>query len=73
MKKLKYPNIEAERARRGLTNDEVANALGVTRRTYYSWVVKGNIPQPQVSKLSEFFGVSSDYLLGCPMPGYGSL
>lgn len=70
MKKLMYPNIEAERARKGLTQVEIATALGVTRKTYYSWVVEGNIPQPQVSRLAEYFGVSSDYLLGRPMPGY---
>ena len=28
-----YPNIEAERARKGLTKEELASVLGVDRKT----------------------------------------
>ena len=31
-----YPNIEAERARKGLTKEELAAVLGVDRKTYLS-------------------------------------
>jgi transcriptional regulator with XRE-family HTH domain len=64
LKKLKYPNIEAERARRGLTVEELAEKLGVSRKTYYNWISKGKIPADKVNMLSEMFFVSSDYLLG---------
>lgn len=66
----KYPNIEAERARRGLTKTEIATAFGVTRKTYVGWITTGNIPQSKMSKIVEFFGLSSDYLFGSSLPGY---
>ncbi|MCM1508396.1 MAG: helix-turn-helix domain-containing protein [Ruminococcus flavefaciens] len=61
---MKYPNIEAERARKGLTFDALAKMLGVCRKTYYNWVTKGNIPSSKITEMSRIFGVSSDYLLG---------
>lgn len=59
----KYPNIDAERARRGLTVEELAKLLGVTRKTYYNWVNKGKVPQNQLVVMADIFGVSIDYLL----------
>ncbi len=64
MKVLKYPNIEAERARRGLTTEELAEKLGVSRKTYYNWISQGKVPMNKVQQLSELFSVSTDYLLG---------
>lgn len=59
-----YPNIEAERARNGMTQDDLSNALDVTRKTYYNWVNKGNIPQSKLEAMATLFGVTTDYLLG---------
>lgn len=59
----KYPNIDAERARRGLTAEELAKLLGVTRKTYYNWVNKRKVPQNQLVVMADIFGVSIDYLL----------
>ena len=58
-----YPNIEAERARKGMTIEALTNTLGVSRKTYYNWVKKGNIPQKKLASMAEVFGVSADYLL----------
>ena len=58
-----YPNINAERARNGLSVEQLSNMLGITRRTFYNWVTKGRIPQKQLEKMAELFGVSIDYLL----------
>lgn len=60
---FKYPNLEAERARYGLTVEKLTSALGVTRKTYYNWLNNGKIPQSKLEKLSELFGVSVSYLL----------
>ena len=60
---FKYPNLEAERARNGLTVEKLTSALGVTRKTYYNWLNNGKIPQSKLEKLSELFGVSVSYLL----------
>lgn len=60
----KYPNINAERARLGLSMEELAQRLGVTRKTIYNWAAKGNIPQSKLAQMSALFGCSADYLLG---------
>ena len=58
-----YPNINAERSRRKLTIEELAKALGVTRKTVYNWMVHVNIPQSKLEKMAEMFDCSIDYLL----------
>ena len=73
MSNLRYPNIEAERARKGWSQGELAEKLGVSRKTYYNWVAKGRIPLSKISLLSEIFEVSTDYLLGNSVVGYGPL
>lgn len=61
---LKYPNIEAERARAGMTQDELCSQLHIARKTYYNWVVRGRIPISKVERLANILDVSADYLLG---------
>lgn len=58
-----YPNIAAERARRGMSQEEFAAALGVTRKTLYNWETAGRIPAAALDKMADMFGVSVDYLL----------
>jgi transcriptional regulator with XRE-family HTH domain len=60
-----YPNIEAERVRKGLSQDEVIEKLGYKeRKTYYNWLSSGNIPTSVLIKMAELFNCSIDYLLG---------
>lgn len=61
---MKYPNIDAERARKGISNEGLAAELGVTRKTLYNWVDKGNIPASALIQMADLFGCSIDYLLG---------
>lgn len=61
---MAYPNIEAERARLGMTKDELAKQLKVSRKTYYNWVTSGNIPQSKLEEMATLFSVTTDYLLG---------
>ena len=64
MSKLRYPNIEAERARKGMSVSEMVIALGMkSRKTYYNWISKGKIPQDKLLKMADIFGCSVDYLL----------
>lgn len=58
-----YPNINAERSRLGLTIGELADKLGVTRKTVYNWMSHGNIPQSKLELMSDLFHCSIDYLL----------
>ena len=61
---MKYPNINAERARANMSLDELAARLGVTRKTLYNWMTAGRIPQSKLVEMSHIFGTSCDYLLG---------
>ena len=58
------PNIEAERARLGMTKGQMCEALGVTSKTYISYIEGGTIPSTVLVKLHEMTGKSVDYLLG---------
>lgn len=59
-----YPNIEAERARKGLTKEEFAAVLGIDRKTLRKWLNVGNIPTSKLIEMANFFDCSMDYLLG---------
>ena len=60
---MRYPNINAERARMGLSWGQLAGILGVTRKTLYNWATKGCIPQNALIQMEDIFGCSIDYLL----------
>lgn len=60
-----FPNIEAERARRKLSQQYLAECLGVSLRTFSNWMSgKTEIPCSAIIKLSKLFNCSADYLLG---------
>lgn len=62
---VKYPNIEAERARNGMSVSEVAKAIDVSPYTYTS-MVKGKNPITVIvlDRLCELYGgCDRDYLL----------
>lgn len=61
---MKYPNIDAERARMGISNDALAEKLGVSRKTLYNWIDKGNIPTTALIQMADTFDCTIDYLLG---------
>lgn len=62
---MRYPNIEAERARAGLTKQELSDSVGVSARTYQNWQdSKTEIPGSKIIDMVNLFGVSADYLLG---------
>lgn len=63
---IMYHNINAERARRGMTIDELTKAIGVSRRTFHTWQQTGDIPATKLSKMAELFNCSVDYLLDRP-------
>lgn len=63
-KYVKYPNIEAERARRNISKDSLAEQLGVSRKTLFNWMHNGNIPVSALIQMADMFSCSIDYLLG---------
>ena len=57
-------NIEAERARLGMTKTQLEDALGITDKTYRAYVFDGGpIPSTILEKLRDLTGKSIDYLL----------
>lgn len=53
------------RKKRGISQEDVAKALGITLRTYQNYEYGQREPNIEmIVKLSDFFGVTTDYLLG---------
>ena len=63
VRKLFYPNIAAERAKRKMSLDTMAEKLGVSRKTVYNWENSGHIPQTALEKMAQMFNCTIDYLL----------
>ena len=59
----KYPNIEAERARHGLSKAKLAKALGVCEKTLYNWLHSDAWPSTALEKMAKMFNCSIDYLI----------
>lgn len=62
---MKYPNIEAERARNALTCEKLSESIGVSRKTYLNWQNGvSEIPASKICAMADIFMCSTDYLLG---------
>ena len=61
---MMFNSIEAERARNGMSKEELATQNGISEKTYYNWLNGVNpIPSTALIKMSDIFGVTIDYLL----------
>ena len=57
-------NIEAERARKGMSKECLAKELNISVKTYYNWVKEvTDIPSSYLLKMSAMFGKDINYLL----------
>lgn len=53
------------RSLKGITQEELANILGVRQQTIGKWELSITVPRlPMLQKIGVFFNVSVDYLLG---------
>lgn len=60
-----HDNLKKIRTEKGLIKREVAKGVGITERTYISYEYGRTEPNMEtLSKLADFYGVSTDYLLG---------
>ncbi len=65
MKMMLAENIRAFRKERSLTQEQLAEALGVTAGAVYKWEAKLSIPELElIVQLADFFDTSVDVLLG---------
>lgn len=57
--------IESERKNIGLTQEKLAQEMGVCKQTVSEWETNNRVPKREtLQKLAKRFGVSVDYLLG---------
>jgi len=57
-----FPNLEAEQARNGHTNADVATRLGLSRQAYESKKRTGNFKIVEAINLAAIYGVTCNYL-----------
>ena len=62
MKAILYPNLKAEQSRAGLTNQKVADLIGMSRVTYESKKKSGRFDVSESKKLCDLFKCDFDYL-----------
>lgn len=68
MKSTFSENIKALRKQRGLTQEQLSEAMGITASAVYKWEQKLSVPDIEViMELASFFGVSVDALIGYKM------
>lgn len=60
---INLKNLDKLRKLHDMSVDQLMLKLDRDRTTYYQWQKKGSIPSPDVVKLHEIFGVSTDLLL----------
>ena len=60
-----FKNLHAEQARRGMTNQQVADVVGISRVSYESKKKTGKFYVKEISQLCILFGCSFDYLFEC--------
>lgn len=62
---LKFENIRSLRIDRGYTQKQIGEYLGISQNTYSQYEIGVlNYPVEVIIKLAQFYGVSTDYLLG---------
>lgn len=65
MKGTLNENIKKLRIQKGMNQIELANALGVSKQCISNWENDNVLPSiTMLMSLSDFFGVTTDYLLG---------
>lgn len=57
-----FRNLEAEQARRGYTNTQMAELLGISRVTYENKKKTGMFNRPQIAQLLKIFNCAFEYL-----------
>lgn len=57
-----YPNLNAEQARHNMTNQQVADKLGICRNSYESKKKNGKFVVTEAAKLCRMFDSEFNYL-----------
>lgn len=60
---MRFQNIDAERARYGMSKVQLARTLNVSEKTLYNWEKTGQYTLAALRKMAEMFNCSIDYLV----------
>lgn len=60
--KATFPNLEAEKVRRGLTDDDLAQAVGLTRTAFTKKKNNKGFSLSEINALLSLFDSTFDYL-----------
>lgn len=60
-----FPNLDAEQARKGLTNQQVAEKIGLSRVSYERKKHTGKFYITEAAKLCRLFSCEYEYLFRC--------
>lgn len=63
-----FRNLEAEQARFGFTNQQVADRLGISRVSYENKKKSGKFTTLEIKELCKMFKVKFDYLFSTEEP-----
>lgn len=63
-----FPNLQAEQARKKMTNQQVANYLGISRRTYEQKKQSGRFLAIECNHLCKLFQCEFTYLFAVDTP-----
>lgn len=66
-----FRNLEAEQARNGLSNSEVAAKLGISRNSYENKKKSGKFTTFEIKVLCKMFKCKFDYLFATDEEGKG--
>ena len=59
---MRFPNLEAEQARLGMTNKQMGEVIGTSFQNYSRWKSSGDFKIGDVLKLADFFKLDMEYL-----------
>lgn len=57
-----FDNIDGELRRNRLTQEDLAEALDIERKTYSNWRAKNDMPSSKLIEVAKFLGCSLDTL-----------
>ena len=57
-----FDNIDGELRRNRLTQEDLANAIGIERKTYSNWRAKNDMPSSKLIQIAKFLNCSLDTL-----------
>lgn len=59
-----FNNIRAECARQRITIEQMTDKAGISRKTFYNWEKKGDLPVSMLNQIANVLKTSTDKILG---------